>query len=198
MGVVLFVQGGGLSPREELGALVVGQDWQQYELALPHLSSDWLARPFADQLAEVKTWLEDAEGCVGTGWGAWLILCALLERAQEGLSLPVALCCSSFFREGCFTGQAGVPYRLPRAEEVAEAMGVSGGGGLLAGAEIRFVHGTQDSLAPLGEIRVLDGLFSLQIVESGHFLRGHGHRVVAQELERLRARLGHRRRGSGS
>jgi|GEM_PF-6753892 len=198
MGTVLFLQGGGLPPREGVGALVVGQDWPDHELRLPHLTDEWLAQPFTEQLVEVKTWLEDAVACVGTGWGAWLLICALVEREKEGLSLPIALCCSSFFRKGCFTGQQGVAYQLPRSQEIQEAMGLGKGRAVLAEAEIRFVHGRRDTLAPVEELRGLEARFSVQIVESGHLLKGAGERAVAQELKRLRARLGHRRRSSRS
>jgi len=194
MGPLLYLQGGGLPPTEGPGRQVLSKDWRG-GLNAPYLDADWLAQPFPDQLALVGEWLEESDAAVGFGWGAWLLLCAMEERAKAGLTLPPVLLLSCFMGKGRYTGQEQDGHILPRSESIARALG----GGDLAGCEIRFLHGQRDEMAPLAALQACDlRRFSLQVVDAGHLLRGPGERMLKLELERLQMRMAQIRRHSSS
>ena len=185
---VLYLQGGAGDPRSGIGRLVHEVAWPT-GLKAPVLDADWLAQPFQTQLECVGEWMEDADAVIGYAWGAHLLLCALEGAAQlrqPGLS---GLFLSCFFSKGQFTGRHGKHYRLPRSGKIHEALSA---GGVLSSCDFRFVHGVQDTLAPIQQLDFLgDSSFSIQRVGAGHRLLGPGEEVVCGELERLRARLMH-------
>jgi hypothetical protein len=194
MGALLYLQGGGMPPHLGPGALVFGRDWHG-GLNAPHLDAEWLAQAFPVQLAAVDEWLDDAEGAVGFGWGSWLLLCSMITRAELGQSLSPCLLLSCFMGRGRYTGQETDGHVLPRTEEVARALQT----GCLADAEIRFVHGRRDEMAPLAELGGLNTqAFSLRVADACHLLRGPGEALLSEELERLQNRLAQLQRHSRS
>ena len=187
---VLYLQGGGESPRTGPGRRVHEVDWPT-GLTAPHLNSNWLAQPFQAQLEEVEGLLEDADGAVGYAWGAWLLLCALERGRNAHLESAPFLFLSSFFNRGRFTGQDPTGYRLPRADRVKSALSR---GGKLDDLDLRFVHGLEDQFADPVELSFLKEVgFSVTFVSAGHRLLGAGDKAVQRELVRMRARLSHRR-----
>ncbi len=185
---LLFLQGGGLSPREGVGESVFAVDWPT-GLRAPELGPDWLAQPFGEQLSQVEELLEEACGAVGHGWGAWLLLCAMESLSERNWAPPPTLLLSSFMGSGRYTGQSEAGYALPRTDRIEGALRR---GGRLNGAPIRFLHGTLDQQAPLEQLGfVEDEGFSLLRGQCGHRLLGPGRALLEAELIRLRRAIQH-------
>ena len=185
---LLFLQGGGLSPRVGVGASVFALDWRG-GLRAPDLSSEWLAKPLGEQVAEVEELLVDAAGAVGHAWGAWLLLCAMESLSERGWKPPPTLLLSCFMGTGRYTGQSQEGYALPRTERIEAALCR---GGRLSGAPIRFVHGVLDEQAPMAQLHFVEAEgFSLLQAECGHRLLGPGKPILEAELSRLRRAIQH-------
>ena len=186
---LLFLQVEAPASHQGVGPRVHEIDWGRPFFA-PRLTAEWLAKPFQEQLGQVSEWVEDIEAVIGFGWGAHLLLCALESAAQLGHRSPKGLFFSCFFNRGQFTGHDGKHYRLPRAETVRSALLRNG---VLADADFRFVHGLQDTAAPVEELEFLSTTsFPVQRVRAGHRLLGPGQEAVQAELLRLQRSLRHR------
>jgi hypothetical protein len=142
----------------------------------------------------VEAWLEDKRAAVGFSWGAWLLLCACVERAEKGLEMPHLLLLSAHLGEGRFTGSAEEGYRAPRFQRVRQALGLEIGTALTAHLplhQLRLIHAVGDGLAPLARAQELSvrGAW-LEEVSGGHLLDSKpARKAVATELRRLRMRL---------
>ena len=189
---LLYLQGRGAYP-DPPGDLVVAVDWPEGFHA-PPLTPEWLAQPFPWQVDCVEAWLEDKRAAVGFSWGAWLLLCASVERAEKGLEMPHLLLLSAHLGEGRFTGSAEEGYRAPRFQRVRQALGLEIGTALTAHLplhQLRLIHAVGDGLAPLARAQELSvrGAW-LEEVSGGHLLDSKpARKAVATELRRLRMRL---------
>jgi hypothetical protein len=158
-------------------------------LQAPFLDPAWLAQAFPWQVAQIEEVLEESDGAIGYGWGAWLLLCAMCGLVERGWRPCPTLLLACFMERGRFTGNEGLDYSLPRTQEVGCALKR---GGRLTGAPIRFVHGTEDRQAELSRLAFVEEEgFALRRVPAGHLLLGQAKAAIEEELKRLRRAIQH-------
>jgi len=183
---LLYLHGRGDDPRAPPGDRVLSYPWP-IVLRAPPLTPDWLAQPFSQQVSIVDEWLSECSGAIGFSWGAWLLLCAVLERLERGLEVPSLLLLSCVLGEGHYTGSQR--WKAPRAKEVLGALGM---GDRTAPLElprdrVRFIQGTEDTTGSPDTAQQLKAAgFVALPVHGGHGLRG---KQAAQVIERELARL---------
>jgi len=186
---VLYLHGRGEDPRAVPGDRVISYPWPMV-LRAPPLTADWLAQPFPQQVSIVDEWLSECSGAVGFSWGAWLLLCAALERMDRGVEPPPLLLLSCVLGEGNYTGSER--WKAPRAKEVLDALGLGSRPSPreFSRDRVRFIQGDQDNTGSPETAEQLQAAgFVVQAVHGGHGLRG---RQAAQVIERELAQLSRR------
>jgi len=164
---------------------VLAHDWPQ-GLRAPPLTEEWLAQSFQKQVACVVEWLDECEAAVGYSWGAWLLLCACLERIEQGLEMTPLLLLSCVLGEGNYTGSQR--WKAPRAREVLGALGVEGTAATMFPLDqVRFIQGTEDAVGnPNTAQRLRSAGHVAHGVQGGHGLRGkQATHAIGKELTRL-------------
>ncbi len=187
--MVLYLHGRGVDPRLPPGDAVLAHDWP-VGLRAPPLTEEWLAQPFPGQVACVDEWLDDCKAAIGFSWGAWLLLCATLERLERGLEMTPLLLLSCLLGEGNYTGSQR--WKAPRAKEILGALGVDATAATMFPLDqVRFIQGTEDTTGdPDAAQRLCTAGHVAHGVHGGHGLRGkQATQVIAKELNRLAHRL---------
>ena len=183
--MILYLHGRGVDPRLPPGDAVLAHDWP-LGMRAPPLTEAWLALPFPEQVACVDEWLDGCEAAIGFSWGAWLLLCATLERLERGLEMTPLLLLSCVLGEGNYTGSQR--WKAPRAKEILGALGVEGTAATMFPLDrIRFIQGLHDTVGdPDAAQRFCDAGHVAHGVHGGHGLRGkQATQVIARELNRL-------------
>lgn len=183
---VLYLHGRGSEPETPPGDLVAASSWG-VPLVAPHLTDDWLSQPFSRLVSEVDGWLDSAELGVGHSFGAWLLLCAAVERVERGPAIPRLCLLAPILGKG-FSEKSGIGFFAPRANRVRAALGFETGSFLEPLRErVQIVHAERD-----GQSRVRDAVelralgYTVTIVPGGHRLDHPGARTdVARILRSL-------------
>ncbi len=169
-GVLLYLHGRGDSPLAPPGDTVVAGVPSSHTIRAPEMAPTWFARPFREQLETVNTWLDTASVAVGHSMGAWLLLCASLERCPSRGAPPLVLLSSVLG-----VGRSGdMGFAAPRARRVRPALGLGGQAPSLSRDGLVFVHGSADGQCPVEDLHLLARHgFSVDVVPGvGHRLEG--------------------------
>lgn len=167
---VLYLHGRGSEPGSPPGDLVASYSWSEPVVA-PALTADWLALPFADLVGHVDDWLEASVLAIGHSFGAWLLLCAAVERSKRGVSIPRLCLLAPILGKG-FNDKTGIGYFAPRARLVRSALGLDGVNARECLQErIHFVHAERDDQTSIGDAYKLRSLgYAVTLLPGGHRL----------------------------
>ena len=153
----------------------------------PALTDGWLAAPFPGIVKRVDAWLDGSALAIGHSFGAWLLLCAAVERVKRRVTIPRLLLLAPLLGKG-FNEETGVGYYAPRAKPVRTALGIERGRAnedLLSC--LRFVHAKEDGQSTLADAEALRSLgYFVTEVPGGHRL---DHRVARTKISAILGRL---------
>lgn len=167
---VLYLHGRGSEPDSPPGDLVASCPWGE-PLVAPGLTDDWLALPFPRLVEQVDGWLESSSLAIGHSFGAWLLLCAAVERAKRGVEIPRLCLLAPLLGKG-FSEETGIGYFAPRAKPVRAALGFEPGRVHEdLQRRLRFVHAEQDGQTSIEDADRLRSLgYTVAVLPGGHRL----------------------------
>jgi len=174
VGPFLYLHGRGDRPSSPPGDQVCNLLGASVES--PHLTTEWLARPFGEQADAVDRWMDPPRTlAIGHSWGAYLLLAAALQRTSRGVNVPQLLLLSAVLGTGGVQG-AGKPslgFIAPRAREIQRALGLDGESPdpILPRDRLSFIHGESDEQCPVDHLHALAASgYDVTIVPGGHRL----------------------------
>ncbi len=178
---ILYLHGRHATPTQPPGDLVATMDWPCLFVS-PAIDGAFLRRPFAEQMRDVDDWLQPARLAIGHSYGAWLLLCAALQRLERAAAVPPLLLLATVLGNSGNqrAARGSIP---PRARRVRQALGLEHGiGPRFPHGAIEFLHGENDDQCPVEALRGLSGRFGVRIIPGGHCLTEPEARTVLREM----------------